>query len=721
MKVVFVTRRQHNISNKIQILLPREAREITRKWTPYQKLAHDIETSHWDPYLGLMLLEAWFTGNIEDPIIVIDRTSVETGEVIGNSDLANKLILAHNADFEARWNIHRGLTAGEYYCTMVADQTIMSGIKTKYTLVETLTRRMIPLPTVMDKEVRAKFIGKGKDIVFEDEDVFYNAGDVLCLHELEQKQYKHIEKLGMNFLVHRLRSPLVKILAYGELTGFVHDTESWLKIADQRTKEAAELSKKLDKYLIDNGIDIKTVNTGLAVEIGRYLSQIDRNRARITKLSAEVGRLEQKGKTDTKAYATQKEALAKCLAFQPPPEPTICVNWSSSQQPVTALKLLGIPIPKARDKKKYGFKEGIGKEARNNWFAENPTHPRLDFMKLLDKFKKTEHNIKSFGPAWIERYINPVTGKAHTCFRQAGTRTGRFASGNKNNNYFNIQQIPSKEGPEYRNCFRTDPGRAIATLDYKGCEVVCMVSLARDFDLKRVTDLPDQHSYMGTKCWRAVYNHRYEQTRDPKWLELAMTYEMKNEGEGKKFRTKFKESGIFPVIYGVKEHKVAAIQGFSPQEGRVFIETIEAEMPNVVKFVKSCAETALKSGYVVHNTRTNSRRWFMQIFDSIKHDITLSNKDRAKIETAARNSPVQGTNVDIIIEAIVTIARWARLYKVDVRFLGQVHDELIYDFPIEQDWIPGKLKELMKRAAKRYLIPEIDMDVDLHVGDCWTK
>lgn len=668
-----------------------------------------------------MLLEAWFTGNPEDPIIVIDRTSVDTGEVIGNEDLKGKLILAHNADFEARWNLKRGLTEGEYYCTMVSDQTIMSGIKAKYTLVETLTRRLIPLPTVMNKEVRDKFIGKGPDIIFDDEDILYNAGDVLCLHELRIKQQRHIDNLGINFLVYRLRSPLVKILAQGEITGFVHDKEKWGKLADEGIKKSQELSILLDKYLLDNGIDIKTVNTGLAAEFNRYVSQIDRIGKRFTKLSAEVARLEQKGKTETKAYRTQKESLAKCLLFTPGPEPEVKVNWSSSTQALIALQKLEIPIPKSKDKKTSQMKEGVGKEARNNWFAEYTSHKHLEFMKLFDKYKKVEHNINSFGYAWIEKYTNPVTGKVHTCFRQAGTRTGRFASGDKRNNYFNLQQIPSREGPEYRECFGTDPGRSIATLDYKGCEVVCMVSLARDFDLKRITDLPDQHSYMGTKCWRAVYNYRYEKTKDSKWLELAMTYEMKNEGEGKKMRTKFKESGIFPVIYGVKEYKVAAVQGFSPAEGKIFINTIENEMPNVVSFVKNCASTALRDGYVLHNDRTKSRRWFAQVFDAKKFGISLSNKDRSKIESAARNSPVQGTNVDIIIEAIVSIMRWARLYDVDVRFLGQVHDELLFDFPDKQTWIPDKLKEIMKRAAKRYLINEIDMDVDLHVGKTWTK
>lgn len=723
MNVVFVTRRQHNTSSRIQTLTVEQAREIRRSWKS-KLLSHDLETPHWDPYLGDVLLEAWWSGETDQPLMVIDKTSVETGEVIDNDYLKDKLIISHNADFEARWNLKRGLWAGEYYCTMVASQTILCGAEDlSFDIISELRRRGIKVPPEMNKDIRHKFIGKSPTIVFEDEDILYNAADIVKLHELYAKQRIVIESMNITFLIDRLRMPLVKELARAEITGFVHDTAKWLSLAEERKKESAKIQEQLNKYLLDNGIDIYTINPILAKEVTRIENQIRRNSERIEKLSREVNRLEAANKRTTKAYLLQRDSLAKCIALSsdPPALPSKSVNWGSPQQPIRALRALQIPIPKAKDQKTKQWKEGIGKMARANWFAENETHTHMGFMKLIDKFKKIEHNIKSFGERWVSMYVNAVSGKVHTCFRQAGTRTGRFASGNKDNGYFNLQQIPSREGPEYRNCFRTELGRTIATLDYKGCEVVCMISLAKDLELKRISELPDQHSYMGTKCWRAVYESRYQRTGDPKLLDLSKNFVMTNEGESKKMRTKFKESGIFPVIYGVGKHKVASIQGFTPDEGQIFINTIEADMPNVVTFVKSKAAQALREGFVIHNTRTNSRRTFMKVLDFLKYGFELSNGDKAKVEAAARNTCVQGTNVDIIIESIITIVRWARLYKVDVRLLGQVHDETIWDFPEDKPWILDKLKELKRRAAQRYLIPEISMDVDGHAAEYWSK
>lgn len=717
MNVVFVTRRSHSISSQIPILTPEQGREIILKWT-HSKIFHDIETSGKDPFKNIVLLEAWWSGVESDPIMVIDSTSVRVGEVVDNQYLKDKIIVAHNADFEARFNIVRGLIEGEYLCTMVTQQTLLCGMEgVLHNIVDTLKIHKIEIPEVMNKDIRNEFIGADESMDFEDKHVLYNAGDILKLPDLIAKQQIQIDKFGMNFLIHHLRAPLVKELAKAEVTGLVHDAERWLAIAERERLKAKDIAYKLNKYLTDHGIDIFTINPDLRTARQQHDAQLDKNRARIEKLSASLNQLEAKKKTGIKAYTTQKEQLAKCLSFVPNPIPPSEVNWASPYQPIAAIKSLGMPVPMAKDKESFSMKEGVSKDARANWFAEHSSHPHIEFMKLLDQYKNTEHNVKSFGEAWVERYTHPITGKVHTIFRQAGARTGRFASGAKDDGYFNFQQIPKRKNErkiaEYRECFGTDPGRMMAVLDFIGCELVCMISLANDLELKRISDLPDQHSYLGTKCWRAIFRYRYDRGGSEEDLRLATEYVMTKEGNA---RDKFKRSGAFPVVYGVSASKVATIQGFSVPEGQIFIDTIEGEMPNVIAFVKSCAAHAVRHGFVVHNKRTNSRRWFRKALGSKP----LTRGEKAQIETAARNSPIQGTNIDIIIEAIVTIARWARLYKVDVRLLGQVHDELIYDFPEGQEWILDKLKQLMKRAAKRYLISEIDMDVDGHCGLNWA-
>lgn len=658
------------------------------------------------------------------------------GEIVDNTILKGRLIIAQNAAYEAKINLANGLTEGEYKCTMVNDQIILAGAANqRFDLVSICQRRGVEIPEWMNKDIRLKFINRREDMIFEDEDILYNAGDAMVLPDILKSQQKAIDALNINFLIN-IRSRIVKILARGENYGFDHNTKKWEEIAEEKIKQAKETCKILTQQTIGKyGIKPETVNSSLMKSLQSKEKRLEKEKERKTKLQLLISDLVVRGKENTKAYQLSKNQLEKIslgsAITSEETEKDGLINWGSSQQVLGILKQINCPLPMGIDKTpgKYGKKPSVGKEARNDWFVEHSDSEFKDFLELFDKFKKIDHNIKSFGKEWVQKYVNPSTGKAYTVFRQTGTTTLRFASGKEEEGYFNLQQIPKEtvkqiiDGIEqdvaiYRECFGTIPGRSITTLDYTGCEVVCMVSLSGDLQLKKVTDLPDQHSYMGTKCWRAVYSDRYKRTGEARWKELSESYTMH---KGKE-RDKFKNSGIFPVLYGVKETKVAGVQGFSTRDARVFIDTIEGEMPIVVAFVKSKARFALANGYVLHNTRTNSRRWFSEVLDAKKFGYELSRKQLSEIENAARNSPIQGTNIDIICEAMVLIDRWRLRYKVDIEFMGQVHDELIYDHPDSyNDWIEERLATAMKKAAKNYLMKEISMDVESRQGKTWLK
>lgn len=73
-------------------------------------------------------------------------------------------------------------------------------------------------------------------------------------------------------------------------------------------------------------------------------------------------------------------------------------------------------------------------------------------------------------------------------------------------------------------------------------------------------------------------------------------------------------------------------------------------------------------------------------------------------------------------EAICMLALYTILFKVDIRFLLTVHDELVIDSP--DDYVKTavkKTKKLMIRAANNYLIPEVGMDVDDRIAKYWKK
>jgi len=285
-----------------------------------------------------------------------------------------------------------------------------------------------------------------------------------------------------------------------------------------------------------------------------------------------------------------------------------------------------------------------------------------------------------------------------------------------------MQQVPNP--PEYRECFIADEGRFLGTLDYKNCEGVVMISQSGDLGMKAITELPDQHSYLGTKCWRNVYKYRYQLTGDDKWRILSETYTMdQSTPEKKKERSIFKNSGgLFPVAYGVFASKVAGTSKITESEGQIFIDTIKAEVPLVIKYLDTVSAKAIKNGYAIHNERTGSRRYFQAVLDKIHYGWPIPKGDIIAIESAARNTVIQGTNSDLIKEAICILQMWINIFKVPVRFLLTVHDELLVDVPEENaEFYIGKVRRIMERTAQKYLIPEIQMGTSCDIAKHWHK
>ena len=730
MKYIFITNRQHNINNPDIIIKKEEGFELEAKLAieayinKGKEISLDFETNSLDPYIGKLLLTAIYN-NVDDFVIVIDNTSVDWSYLC--MSLSNKKVLAHNAKFEYKFARTNGIRLNNLYCTMIAEQKMFQGSDFRNNIITVCERRGINISEEWSKETRNDFIDADTNIIFTEEHIKYVAFDVLHLHEIKKIQEELIKRLDMEYLIYHIQMPLVSILGEIEITGFVHNSKKWIDYSKAQAFKARIITRRLNKYVqicINNYLDFMPDYVKFQSNL---INNLERLRTRLEKQDSKIKELEERGKTHLKSYEVLKETrsntLVKFMELNAlsieETEPTADINWSSTNQVIAVLEELKIPLPKAKDNTTKQMKPSISKEARINWLVNYIKHPFYLFMRSFDRFRNIIHNINTFGESWVEKYTNPVTGKVHTIFKQASTSTGRFSSGDKLAGFPNIQQIPAK--PQYRECFGTDEGRSIATIDFDACETVMMVGLSGDLELKKLTELPDSHSYMGTKCWRAVYANRYKETGDIKWKELSETYEMsKNTPEARK---KFKNTGIFPVIYGVHNKKIATSQGFTQQEGQIFIDTIAKEMPNIMKFVNDNAQFVLTHGYVIHNKRTNSRRWFPKVLEASKNKKELEFMDKINAESEAKNTCIQGSNADLIQECMVTIDRWARLYKLDIRCLLQCHDELAYDFPdsyIELG-IPQKIEELMCRVAQNYLIPEISMKASTEIGKTWIK
>lgn len=610
----------------------------------------DIETqTEWPSKQGL-LLSAFSVD--EEHVLVIDNTSVDNTEVFTPEILRRCLFIAHNADFEARWGYATGFLPERFACTMVNDRRLMSGMEGyRFDLVSTISRRLgyDAIPEWMDKDIRSEF---ATCTFFTDEQILYNAADTIRLKSLYYKQRQIAAELGMDFLLGAINSRIIIPIAKAEVTGIKHDSDKWKAIARDRQEKAEKICLELTEIMIGQyGVDLEKINPSLKVGREAKEKRSLKSSERELKLRASLKSLEEKGKTHLKSYGTQLKQLENLTNSLRVGEGTdilssskSSINWGSQKQVIAALKQIGCPIPQAKDKVTRKPKDGVGKDARANWFVANEGSEFEPLMKKYDEYKKIVHNVTSFGENWVELYTNKITGRIHTMLDQAGTDTGRFSSGSKGKvkKYPNMQQIPKP--PEYRQCFVADPGRKILTLDYKNCEGVIMIAQSGDLNMKKITELKDQHSYLGTLCWRNVYQKRYQATGKEEWKILSETYEMnKSTPEKNKERDIFKNSGgLFPVAYGVYASKVAGAAKVSVEEGQIFIDTIKGQIPLVIEYLDTVSKRAVQEGYAIHNKRTGSRRWFQAVLDNKHYNWKLSKDSKVEIESASRNTVIQG-------------------------------------------------------------------------------
>jgi DNA polymerase-1 len=118
-------------------------------------------------------------------------------------------------------------------------------------------------------------------------------------------------------------------------------------------------------------------------------------------------------------------------------------------------------------------------------------------------------------------------------------------------------------------------------------------------------------------------------------------------------------------------------------------------------------EHAREHGYV--ETIFHRRRYIPELRD---RNFNI----RAFGERTAANSPIQGSAADLIKIAMIRIDTALRKRAMQSRMLLQVHDELVFELPPqEQDALVTLVRHEMEHAA-RLSVPLV---VDVGLGESW--
>ncbi len=308
----------------------------------------------------------------------------------------------------------------------------------------------------------------------------------------------------------------------------------------------------------------------------------------------------------------------------------------------------------------------------------------LDFHlpKVILEYRSLS-KLKSTYTDKLPEQINPNTGRVHTSYHQAGTRTGRLSSTDPN-----LQNIPirSVEGRKIRTAFIAPPGKKIVSADYSQIELRIMAHLSQDPALLQAFKMgSDIHKSTAAM----VFGIPIEQ----------ITHEQRQSAKAINFG----------LMYGMSAFGLVKQLGIKREEAEGYFKQYFACFPRVKAFMEEIEKQALEQGYV---ESVLGRRLYLPDLKS-----PMAGVRRGALR-AAINAPMQGTNADIIKISMIKLDEWISNNNLDLRMIMQVHDELVFE--VSEEILPEatqKIKEIMESA----LALSVELKVDVGIGNNWDE
>lgn len=308
------------------------------------------------------------------------------------------------------------------------------------------------------------------------------------------------------------------------------------------------------------------------------------------------------------------------------------------------------------------------------------SHPII--AKILDYREASK--LRSTYVDALPQAVFPPTGRVHTTFLQLLTSTGRLSSNNPN-----LQNIPIRTpmGREIRRAFIAPAGYELFSADYSQIELRIMAALSGDAALRE--------AFIGGHDVHAATASRvYGVPMDQLLPEMRRTAKMVN----------------FGIIYGISAFGLAQRLGIPREQARSLIENYFQQYPGIKTYMDATIAGARQTGFV--ETLCGRRRYL--------RDIGSANQTvRSAAERTAINTPIQGSAADMIKLAMVRIETSLRARGLRSRMILQVHDELVFEVPVDEKEIVRPLVlEAMTGALPLEGVPVL---VECGFGANWLE
>ncbi len=295
--------------------------------------------------------------------------------------------------------------------------------------------------------------------------------------------------------------------------------------------------------------------------------------------------------------------------------------------------------------------------------------------------------LKSTYTDTLQEQINPQTGRVHTSYALASTTTGRLSSTDPN-----LQNIPirTEEGRKIRDAFVPEDGNVLLSADYSQIELRLLAEMAEIPALRQAfADGLDIHAMTASEMFG---------------VPIA--------GMDASVRRQAKAIN-FGIIYGISAFGLARNLGIDRGVAGDYIKRYFERFPGIRDYMERTKMSARDHGYV---ETLFGRRVHTPLIKS------SNQAERAFGERAAINAPLQGTAADIIRRAMVRIEDALEAENLSAaRMLLQVHDELVFEVPVDKAAAAGVvIKRVMEDACAPIVEMTVPLVVEVGTGQNWN-
>jgi DNA polymerase-1 len=348
-------------------------------------------------------------------------------------------------------------------------------------------------------------------------------------------------------------------------------------------------------------------------------------------------------------------------------------NINSSQQlGVILFEKLALKTGK-KTKKKTGYSTDV--QVLTQLAKSHELPEKLLRYRTLGKLKSTY--VES-----LANLIHPDSGRIHTSFNQTITVTGRLSSSNPN-----LQNIPirKQEGKLIREAFIPQEGSTLISADYSQIELRVLAHCAQDKILiEAFNNEEDIHTRTALEVFQV--------------MEAFVTDELRSQAKAINFG----------IVYGMSAFRLSNELNISRKMAAAYIDNYFKRYAGVKQFIDRTIEKT-KETCEVETIFGRKRRL---------DDIRSSNANiRNFAQRAAINTPIQGSAADLIKLAMIKMEAALVKNKMASRMLLSVHDEIIFETPLEEK---EQLIQLAREVMENVYPLKVPLKVNFGSGKNWA-